>query len=139
MTRLTIRRAAELLFPLCCVPALVWAASPHPCTTIENDAERLGCYDRAFGTPAAPRPLPDPPADDREESPQKFTAVVSKIEWRNGVFLVTLDNGQVWMQSERDSRLQIAARDTVTIRRASLGSHLLSGKQGIAARVKRVR
>ena len=68
-----------------------------------------------------------------------FTAVVANIEWRNGVFVVTLDNGQTWIQTERDSRLQIAAQDSVTIRRASLGSHLLSAKQGIATRVKRLR
>lgn len=139
MTRLAFRAAGALLFPLCCLPALTWAAAPHPCAVVENDADRLACYDRTFGTPAAPRPLTDPPAGQRDESPDKFIAVVSKIEWRNGVFVATLDNGQVWIQSERDSRLQIAAQDTVTIRRASLGSHLLSGKQGIAARVRRLR
>lgn len=141
MIRFTAR-AAVLLFPLCCVPALTWAASPHPCATVEDDAERLACYDRTFGTPEAPVPLPDPPGEDAAnaaKSPEKFTAVVAKVEWRNGVFIATLDNGQVWMQSERDSRVQIAAQDTVTIRRASLGSHLLTGKQGIAARVKRLR
>lgn len=132
-------RAVVLLFPLCCVPAPTRAASPHPCATLENDAQRLACYDRTFGTPEAPRPLPDAPGEGSAKSPEKFTAVVAKVEWRNGVFIATLDNGQVWMQSERDSRVQIAAQDTVTIRRASLGSHLLSGKQGIAARVKRLR
>lgn len=139
MIRRTFRRATALLFPLCCVPALVWAAAPHPCATVESDADRLACYDRTFGTPAEPKPLPDPPAGKPAELPGRFTALVSKIEWRNGVFVVTLDNGQVWIQSERDSRIQIAAQDTVTIRRGSLGSHLLSGKQGIAARVKRLR
>lgn len=139
MLRHHFRGAAALLFPLCFVPALAWAAAPHPCATVESDADRLACYDRTFGTPAEPKPLPDPPPNKPEAVPERFTAVVSKIEWRNGVFVATLDNGQVWMQSERDSRVQIAAQDTVTIRRASLGSYLLSGKQGIAARVKRVR
>jgi hypothetical protein len=139
MTRHVIRGAAALLFPMCGLPALGWAAAPHPCAVIETDADRLACYDRIFGTPAEPKPLPDPPAARPDEVVEKFTAVVAKIEWRNGVFVATLDNGQVWIQSERDSRVQIAAQDTVTIRRASLGSHLLSGKQGIAARVKRLR
>ena len=139
MIRHPFRRAAALLFPLCCVPALAWAAAPHPCATVENDAERLACYDRTFGPPSEPKPLPDPPAGKSAETPERFTAVVSKIEWRNGMFVATLDNGQVWVQSERDSRVHIVAQDTVTIRRASLGSHLLSGKQGIAARVKRLR
>ncbi len=116
------------------------AAAPHHCAIVTDDAERLACYDRTFGTPAAPKPLPDPPASTPAEPvPEKFTAAVSKIEWRNGVFVVTLDNGQTWIQSERDSRIQLEPQETVTVRRASLGSYLLAGKQGIAARVKRLR
>jgi hypothetical protein len=128
-----------LLLVASVVPTVVHAAAPHACATVSDDAERLACYDRTFGTPAEPKPLPDPPAQAAERLPEKFTATVSKIEWRNGTFIATLDNGQVWKQSERDSRIQIAARETVTVRRASLGSYLLSGTQGIAARVKRVR
>jgi len=116
------------------------AAAPHHCAMVSSDAERLACYDRTFGTPAAPKPLPDPPAALRPEPvPEKFTAAVSKIEWRSGLFVVTLDNGQTWIQSERDSRIQLEPEETVTVRRASLGSYLLAGKQGIAARVKRLR
>ena len=134
--------SAVTLACLSLVPARVPAAAPHPCATIQGDAERLACYDRTFGTPAEPKALPDAaaaPVRAPEPVPEKFSAVVSKIEWRNGVFVATLDNGQVWIQSERDSRVQIAAQDTVTVRRASLGSWLLSGEQGIAARVKRLR
>src|SRR5689334_5299420 len=130
--------ASAVMLLLFLVPATVPAAAPHPCTSVRDNAERLACYDRSFGTPAEPKALPDAlPA--REVVPEKFNAVVSKIEWRNGVFVVTLDNGQVWVQSERDSRVQIEANETVTIRKASLGSFLLSGKQGIGARVKRLR
>lgn len=115
------------------------AADPHHCTQIQDDRERLACYDQAFGTPAAPRPLPDPPPLRAEQPPDKFSAAVSQIEWRNGMFVVTLDNGQVWMQSERDSRVQLDAGDAVNFRRAALGSWLMSSGQGIAARVKRLR
>jgi hypothetical protein len=124
------------LLPFC---TAVPAAAPHPCTGIQDDAERLACYDRTFGTPAEPKPLADPPAKAPEPIPEKFSAAVSNIEWRNGVFVVTLDNGQVWIQSERDSRVQIEAGETVSIRKASLGSFILSSKQGIGARVKRLR
>ena len=114
--------------------------APKKFTQETDEPERLACYDRTFGTPAAPKPLPDPPASTPAEPvPEKFTAAVSKIEWRNGVFVVTLDNGQTWIQSERDSRIQLEPQETVTVRRASLGSYLLAGKQGIAARVKRLR
>jgi hypothetical protein len=131
--------ASALLLVLALSSASVPAAAPHPCTTVADDTERLACYDRTFGTPAAPKPLPDPPARAPEAIPEKFSAAVSKIEWRNGVFVVTLDNGQTWIQSERDSRIQIEPEEIVTVRKASLGSYLLSGNQGIAARVKRLR
>ena len=134
------------LLALAAIPLLslqphdVPAASPHHCATVTDDSERLACYDRTFGTPAAPKPLPDPPAAGRPEPvPERFTATISKIEWRNGVFVVTLDNGQTWIQSERDSRIQLEPQESVTVRRASLGSYLLAGKQGIAARVRRLR
>lgn len=131
-------RAAILLL-IVCLPAASLAAAPHPCATMNDDAERLACYDRTFGTPAAPKPLPEPPPARADDLPERFTAVVSKVEWRNGVFVAHLDNDQVWIQSERDSRVRLAVQETVTIRRASLGSHLLSGKQGIATRVRRIR
>lgn len=128
--------AATLLAVLQTIPAP--AADPHPCTAIPDDQERLACYDRTFGTPAAPKPLPDPPRAVGQP-PEKFSATVSGVDWRNGVFVVTLDNGDVWIQSERDSRVQPEAGEVVTVRRASFGSYLLSGKQGIAARVKPLR
>lgn len=133
------RVAIALLLPLSCGTSQSRAAAPHPCATVPDDAERLACYDRTFGTPESPKPLPDPPAARPEALPEKFTAVVSNVEWRNGVFVATLDNGQVWLQTERDSRLKLETEDTVTIRRASLGSFLLTGEQGIAARVRRLR
>lgn len=129
--------AAVLLTLICVSPAR--AASPHPCTRIHDDRERLACYDRTFGTPAEPIALPDPPPAPAAQVPDKFTAKVDKFEWRNGVFVATLDNGQVWIQTERDSRVQIDAGETVTVRRASMGSFFMSSDQGIAARVRRLK
>lgn len=127
-----------MLLSLLCVAA-AQAASPHPCTRHQNDQERLACYDRTFGTPAEPKALPEPAPARTEALPDKFTARVSKFEWRNGVFVATLDNDQVWIQTERDSRVRLEVGDTVTVRRASLGSFLMSSDQGIAARVRRVK
>jgi hypothetical protein len=133
----TFDAAAVLLILLCGASAR--AASPHPCTSLHDDRERLACYDRTFGTPAEPKALPDPPPVRAEQLPEKFTARVSKFEWRNGVFVASLDNGQAWIQTERDSRVQLEVGQTVTVRRASLGSFMLSGEQGIAARVRRLK
>jgi hypothetical protein len=43
-------------------PQRAEAQAGPPCTAIENDAERLACYDRALRTPSAPAPAPAAPA-----------------------------------------------------------------------------
>ncbi len=52
--------------------------------------------------------------------------------------IVTLENGQVWQQLD-DKRLHIKTGETVTIRKASLGSFLMEKNSGSRAiRVKRI-
>jgi hypothetical protein len=138
MRMLFISSTATVLLPLLCLTG-AQAAAPHPCTRHQDDRERLACYDHTFGTPAEPKALAEPPPPRAETLPDKFTAKVAKFEWRNGVFVATLDNDQVWIQTERDSRVQLAVGNTVTVRRASLGSFLMSSDQGIAARVRRLK
>jgi len=61
------------------------------------------------------------------------------VEIRNsasGKAVITLDNGQVWMQTE-SSRARLSVNDTVTIRRRSFGSYSLYNKK-TAFRVKRI-
>ncbi len=48
-------------------------------------------------------------------------------------------DGQVWVQLEPDTRAKVKAGDTVTIKRAALGSYLLVTPGGIATRVKRLK
>lgn len=107
----------------------------HPCAAIADDARRLACYDEAFGAP-------DSPANDaarREESSYSFSAVVSGLARRGDRFVATLDNGQVWSQTETNTRIDVRVGDTVSIRRGALGSYLLSDGEGLATRVKRLR
>ena len=54
----------------------------------------------------------------------------------NGRAVITLDNGQVWIQTE-SSRTRLAVNDKVTIRRRSFGSYMLYNKN-TAIRVKRI-
>ena len=53
--------------------------------------------------------------------------------------MVTLDNAQVWAQSEINSQADVEIGDSVTVRRGALGSYLLVTKAGIGTRVKRVK
>jgi hypothetical protein len=159
MRKALLARLAGACLSLIGTASFGQAPLPHPCTAVMDDRQRLACYDRAFGTPspAAP-PVAAPPAEVKDEFgmsarrklrettgdpdanvPESISGTISKIEWRRGLFVATLDNGQVWLQSELNSKLRIDPQETVTIRRGLMGSYLLTGKQGVATRVKRLK
>lgn len=78
--------------------------------------------------------------DAAKALPQRITARIREVErQRDGRFLVTLENDQVWLQIETMSRARVAVADEVTIREASLGSFLLVTANEVATRVRRVR
>jgi hypothetical protein len=129
----------------------------HPCAHVRNDTDRLACYDQAFGKPAestanagaAPQVL----FGFTEKEVARNTgqgaeaagltsvsaAVTSLGRRRDGKFVVTLDNAQVWAQSEINSQADVEIGDTITVRRGALGSYLLVTKAGIGTRVRRVK
>ena len=116
------------------------------CSQIRDNAERLACYDRQFGSPHAPpkSASSDPGIGDSPAGQAKkdfaFSAAVTAIELRDdGKFVATLANGQMWAQTELNSRIEVRVGDTVRIRRGALGSYLLSNDAGMATRVRRVR
>lgn len=129
----------------------------HPCAHVRNDTDRLACYDQAFGKPSASA-QPPPPAPNEQfgftekelarntgqsaatAAPDSFTAAIKSLDRRHdGKFVVTLDNAQVWAQSEINSQADVEIGDSVTVRRGVLGSYLLVTKAGIGTRVKRVK
>ena len=133
----------------------------HPCAHVRDDTDRLACYDQAFGKPvetaapaaaAAPAPqfgytekevarnTPQSEAATKPPAPTSITAAVTSLDrLHDGKFVVTLDNTQVWSQSEFNSQADVEVGDTVKVRRGALGSYLLVTKAGIATRVKRVK
>lgn len=162
------RRRADLLgavLALAVPAALPAAGAADRCIAIDEDALRLACYDAALGRPAqalpAPAsvqvpappanaappasaatapPFPVPPRVTETPRPPSFTSEVDAVErGRDGQFIATLANGQVWEQSERNSAAVVREGDTVTIRRAALGSYLLLTSGGIATRVRQVK
>ncbi len=143
-------------------------AAAH-CRTLSDGVARLSCYDRAFGvvvpagTAAMAAPAADKPviaadteagfgltAEQREQRSQgrsesrreltEVSATVSDIkQLRGGRFTLTLDNGQVWQQRETDASMFIEVGDTVTIKKAVLGSYLLVTEGRRSTKVARVR
>jgi hypothetical protein len=130
------------------------------CVSLQRDAERLACYDRAVGlirsgNTASPGPSPEnmfgastsieparqaPGAGEPEELKQ-ISGHVTAMHWttEDKLMVVTLDNGQVWRQQDLDAHLTVDVGDSVTIARASLGTFRITDKRGHSARFKRVR
>lgn len=103
------------------------------CAAIAQADTRLQCYDHAFGV-APPPPasrfgdtgqLPAKVAQD--PVPQTLEAKVSAAaSLPEGLYRLTLDNGQVWQTRRADWALQFAASDRVTISRLILGGYQIS-------------
>jgi hypothetical protein len=76
-----------------------------------------------------------------EQQSDQLTAKITELATlARGELLLTLDNGQMWQQKTADRALRVKVGDQVTIKRATLGSFLLTaeGNKG-AMRVSRVK
>lgn len=140
------------------------AAEIARCLEIAAADARLACYDRAAGrkssgvdttlslgtapVPAVPVGVPaEPPGFGlpkprpqavAAEAPQSLQALVERVEEdRLGQARVLLDNGQVWSISGGDFRL--SKGDKVTLKRAALGSYLMTTTSRLSYRARRVR
>lgn len=137
----------------------------HPCAAIEDGQERLACYDAAFPRPVGRQvreQAPDTDSIQAHERSQDFglseaqlrarepergqekrveliEATVVGIRYRSsGERIITLDNGQVWLQTEVTVRGPLAEGDQVSIRRAALGSFMLVTPGRVALRARRI-
>lgn len=124
------------------------------CVELQNDFERLACYDKAteklngaegtlgavsaedvFGMIKGGEPKPE--AQPREQL-QSITAAVSNIRTAaDGTRLIELENGQIWRQSD-GKQLRLESGESVTISRGVLGSFKLSTRRGQFVRVQRM-
>jgi hypothetical protein len=136
-------------------------ALPEPiraCSAMRNDVERLACYDKAVAHiesgSAAPAPSPEnmfgasaalvperksEPENAGKELKEISGTVVSLSHSSDGLVTLTLDNEQVWRQTDTETPVTIEIGDSVTISRASLGTFRLVDKRGRTSRFKRVR
>jgi hypothetical protein len=113
------------------------------CARLSDDAARLACYDAAFGVAKAPAARPSgvgkPDAqvkfgdygqlhpDTKADLPKNLTVQVRQVtSLPNGLYRLTLDNGQVWRTAQADWALTFKANDAVTISRMALGGYQIS-------------
>jgi hypothetical protein len=67
------------------------------------------------------------------------TVVKLSVRKKTGRFIVTLDNGQRWSQTENKPDVQVGIGDEVKIQKTTLGSYTLVTMKGIETRVQRDR
>jgi hypothetical protein len=120
------RRGAATASPVPVPPPPPSAAAPSSEFGLEGEAL---AKKRAAETPKdAPRPA--------EQVVAKVTAVTGRGK---GDYRIQLDNGQLWMESQRTGGEAPEPGETVTIRPGLLGSYFMEREAGLALRVKRVK
>jgi hypothetical protein len=146
----------SLALPIAAAPATVNKVELAHCAAIAASDERLACYDALAGRgPTQVQPAPAEakshaaPADTKSfgltkpapqvtpAGPELIKARVVKVTASQfGAVNVLLDNGQTWALNEPNE--QLAAGDAVTIKRAALGSFLMSTPAKKSYRVRRM-
>ncbi len=137
---------------LAAIAGTAFAQSAVPCAAIENDADRLACYDEAL-RPAAPAPSAAPapaaaraapaapragaPADDR--SVPIVVVAMRALPGREATF--TTEDGAAWVQIDNQRLAGFPATPfAAEIRPGSMGSNFLVPKErGRAIRVRLAR
>jgi hypothetical protein len=147
---------------VCAAPhaALAQAApiSLRVCVAESDDARRLACYDREMAR-VSEEPYPAAKAQDefgmeaelrrkkeqersagQPSKPRQLLARTSKVSQRpDGLLVVTLDNGQVWQQTEPAPAFHVDSGDEVKVNPGVLGSYWMTAPSRQSARFKRVR
>ncbi|MET0329769.1 MAG: hypothetical protein ABW163_13520 [Luteimonas sp.] len=130
----------------------------HHCATVPEAAARLLCYDRAyppspevleaatararadFGLSTPRDPLRNAGQAGGEEAPERIESRVIKVDYgRGGQRNFTLENGQVWMQTEARSSGHVRVDERVEVRTGIMGGYQLITAAGVALRVRRAR
>lgn len=148
---MSMRRLPVLSLLLLALPAAAQPAS-HECAVVPNPAARLACYDRAFPPPpeaveaasekaqaefgleagAEQGPLAQP-------QPERIESAVAKVDHSRGGRAFTLENGQVWTQTEARTVGHVRPGEVVQVRKAVLGGYTLVMPNGVSVRVRRTR
>jgi hypothetical protein len=109
------------------------APTPAPSTMQRSPEDDFGRNE------AMERKLEEASGGKSQEITQVSLTVSDVSRRPRGELLISLDNGQIWVETKASSYFPLEAGDTVTIKRRSLGSFSLIGPTGRFTRVKRVK
>jgi hypothetical protein len=126
--------------PLAAAPAAAAAAPAATTPAPAANAPTPSAQDKFGYRGNIARAEIDKQSEEARSQAEVLTAKVTELSTlAHGEVLLTLDNGQVWQQKRSDRGMRIKVGDEVTIRRATLGSFLLTTKAKGSMRVSRVK
>ena len=112
------------------------------CTEFSDDRKRLACFDKAAGKlhQIAEQRFGHEERDAVQEAPESISATITDaVESAHGKYTFTLDNGQVWRQTD-SGRAIWRGGEQVTLERGALGSFFMRKTTGgRSLRVKRIK
>lgn len=148
-----IRVATVIVLACVCLPAY---ALPNPlaeglrrCAGETDQAKRLSCFDSLaaalpkveadqFGLTADIAKKRDPVVE-RPAVEETLTGTIKAMHTApRGELVFVLDNQQVWIQAEVNSRIQFAVGETVHIEHGAMGSLWLAADKARKTKVKRI-
>lgn len=109
------------------------------CERMTDSTKRLSCYDaemrriEASARSGAPSASTQAPAAEPPPSSRISAQVTAVSRQGSGRYLVSLDNGQVWLQTQDDLGFDPQAGDPVTIKRGALGSYWMTSKHSVVS------
>jgi hypothetical protein len=131
------------------------------CRAETDGAKRLACFDRemaridevgqapaaaaaptaASKSPAPPSPVERfglPPEHSVDDLPKKLTSQITGVSQQShGRYLITLANGEVWLQTEDNLGFSPKAGGSVTVKRGLTGGYYMADQYYVVA-VRRV-
>jgi hypothetical protein len=149
-----LRAGIVMVLACVCWPA---QALPNPladglrhCASEMEQAKRLACFDSLaaalpkveadqFGLTADIAHKRDPVVTERPAAEATLTGTIKAVRTApHGELVFVLDNQQVWIQAEVNSRIQFAVGETVRIEHGAMGSLWLAADKARKTRVKRI-
>ncbi len=144
-----------LLLSMTIAIAPVWAMSDsltdgvRRCAAQSDQTQRLACFDALaatlpkidadrFGMTADIANKRDPDSERLARESVLPGKIVSLGQGPRGEYIFTLDNGQVWIQSEVEQNKKFAVGDAVHIEHGAMGSLWLAADRSRKTRVKRI-
>jgi len=119
------------------------------CASETDQSKRLACFDALaaslpkvqadqFGLTADIARKRDPVGERQTAEAVLPGKIVALGQSRDGKFIFTLDNKQVWIQAEMKTTIEFEVGDDVHIEHGAMGSLWLAADKGRKTRVKRV-